>query len=418
MSSQISTKTSSDASVTRLPGLQGTIPRSDTPKTVGEQIKNLFSGDIGQLPVLAALLVIVIYFQSDSQGLFLSARNISNLALQGTNIALIALAATMVLLLGEIDLSLAAVSSLCGGVMVVASATNHTSPFVAIMEAILIGAVIGFVNGFIIAVIRVPAFIVTLAGLIGYQGVLLHLLGANQTIRLTDPFLTGIASKYLPDYLGIGIPIAAVVIYAGVTAVFRLQRQSQGLYVPPLWQTGLRVATVAALLLIASYEFQGYLGIPLSAMIMIGLVTLMWLVMKFTAFGRFVYAVGGNAEASRRAGINVVGIKIAIFMLASVFAAIAGVLESSREISASPQISATLLLNSIAAAVIGGVSLFGGRGSVWAVVLGTLVIAGLINGLQLQGRPEELQEIIEGLVLVLAVIVDAILRRRNAVQGR
>ena len=153
---------------------------------------------------------------------------------------------------------------------------------------------------------------------------------------------------------------------------------------------------------------------PITAIVLLGLILIFWLIMRFTTFGRHVYAVGGNAEAARRAGINVVGIRIAIFGLASTLAAMAGILEASRIISGSAQIDPTFLLNAIAMAVIGGVSLFGGRGSVWAVVIGMLIIGSLANGLVLLGKGTDIEQMVEGAVLLIAVTVDAVARRRNA----
>ncbi|HKD73994.1 MAG TPA: inner-membrane translocator, partial [Ktedonobacterales bacterium] len=148
------------------------------------------------------------------------------------------------------------------------------------------------------------------------------------------------------------------------------------------------------------------------------LVLIVWMVLRFTTFGRHVYATGGNTEAARRAGINVVMVRVTVFALASMLAAAAGILESSREISAAAQVDPTLLLNAIAAAVIGGVSLFGGRGSPWAVFMGGLVIVGLLNGLSLRSASGDIQQMIEGAVLILAIMLDAVIRRRNAVSGR
>ncbi|MGZ3584139.1 MAG: ABC transporter permease subunit, partial [Ktedonobacterales bacterium] len=159
--------------------------------------------------------------------------------------------------------------------------------------------------------------------------------------------------------------------------------------------------------------FDNYLGVPLTTMIMIGIILVVWLITTKTAFGRHIYAVGGNAEASRRAGIKIVGLRVAIFAMASTLAAVGGILEVSREVSAPAQLDQTLLLNAIAAAVIGGVSLFGGRGSVWGVVLGALIVGSLINGLTLTGQPASVELMAEGVVLLVAVLIDTVVRRRS-----
>ncbi|HEY1389204.1 MAG TPA: inner-membrane translocator, partial [Ktedonobacterales bacterium] len=332
-------------------------------------------GELGQLPVVLTLILIFIFFEVTSGGIFFSPQNLSNLILQIATIGFLGLGAVLVLLIAEIDLSLAAVSSLCGAVLVVLSA-NGASALVALISAIVVGLVIGLINGIFISVLRVPSFIVTLAALIGYTGVLIHLL-PNASIRLIDPFLTGIATNYLTFPWDVLLPIPLIAVYVLSQLWTRVRRQRAGLPQSPLWEVGLRTGAVVLVSVIALIVFENYRGIPYSALILLTALIVFWLIMRFTGFGRHVYAVGGNAEAARRAGIGVVGIRVTIFILASTLAAIGGVLASSRAISASAQINPTLLLDAIAAAVIGGVSLFGGRGSVWAVVLGSLIIGSL-----------------------------------------
>jgi D-xylose transport system permease protein len=383
-----------------------------------QSITRIFRGDLGQGPVLAALIVMSLYFQSDSQGLFLSSRNLSNLVLQSAVGGVISLAAVMVLLIGEIDLSLAAVSNLCGAVMMVLIVYHGFSPFFAVLAGLLTGVVIGTINGFLVAYLRVPSFIVTLAGLIGYSGLLLHVLLPNTTIILRDPGLLSIASSYVSLPLSLVVGIGAIVAYAAINLGSQAVRRRDGLKLEPQWQVYARIGAVAVALIIALSIFDNYLGVPYLAVILIGLILIFWLLLRFTTFGKHVYAVGGNAEAARRAGINVLQTRVIVFALTSGLAAVGGILEVSRSTTASAQVSNVLLLNAIAAAVIGGVSLFGGRGSPWAVVLGSLLIYGLFNGLTLQGRTSDIQQMVEGIVLILAVILDALLRRRSAVTGR
>jgi D-xylose transport system permease protein len=173
------------------------------------------------------------------------------------------------------------------------------------------------------------------------------------------------------------------------------------------------IATVVVIAAVVLFESPASGGVPLTTVVLVGLIIVFWLILTRTAFGRHVYAVGGNVEAARRAGIRVVGLKIALFTLCSGLAALAGILEASREFSAPAQVDQTLLLNAIAGAVVGGVSLFGGRGSVWAVVLGSLIVGSLINGLALLNQPIAVEEMVEGAVLLLAVLADALLRRRS-----
>ncbi len=319
----------------------------------------------------------------------------------------------LVLLIGEIDLSLAAVTFLSGGVLVVASVRNGQPAWLALVITLVVGLAIGAANGFFIAVMRVPSFIVTLAGLIFYSGMLLHIELPQTTIIVSDPFLQGIATKYLPDVLGISLPLIAVALYVLGVLLNRLSRQRRGLPQPSLWSTGIRLGLAVVLTIAAVSLFESYRGVPYSAAILFALIGLVWLILRFTPFGRHVYAVGGNAEAARRAGIRVTALRVAIFSMASMLAAVGGILETSRSGSADTNVSSSFLLQAIAAAVIGGVSLFGGRGSAWAVVLGILVIGSLENGLVLLGQGQDITQLVEGAVLLVAVLADAIIRRRS-----
>ena len=392
-----------------------TTSKSETPEAGPLQTlrDRLFRGELGQLPVVLTLVLIAIFFEITSHGIFFSPQNLSNLILQIATIGFLGLGSVLVLLIAEIDLSLAAVASLCGAVLVVLSAGHSYSPVVAIILAIVAGVVIGLVNGFFVAVLRVPSFIVTLAALIGYTGVLIHLL-PNASIRLIDPFLTGIATNYLTFPWDVLLPVPLIALYVLLQLWTRVRRQRVGLPLSPLWELVARAGAVVVVSVLALIIFESYRGIPYSALILVGALLIFWLIMRFTGFGRHVYAVGGNAEAARRAGIGVVGIRVAIFTLASSLAAIGGILAASRAISASAQINPTLLLDAIAAAVIGGVSLFGGRGSVWAVVLGSLIIGSLENGLDLLNQGTDVKLMVEGAVLLIAVTVDAVIRRRSA----
>lgn len=386
-------------------------------QTQSFNIGSLLRQDLGQIPVAAALILMAFYFNATTNNLFLSARNLNFLTLQSCVVATVGLGSIMVLLLGEIDLSLAVVASLCGSVMTIVSVNAHFPWWLAIFTGLLAGLVIGVINGVIVSFLRVPSFIVTLAASLGYQGLLLLLL-PNATLILTDPTIKGIAASYLPDYLGIGLPILAIIAYAGYIIYDRVQRQAKGLSVPPIWQTALNIGVVAVIVGVVDSVFENYFGVPLMVALVLGLITLFWVILRFTTFGRYIYAIGGNAEASRRAGINVNYLRIAVFGLASMLAAAAGIFQSSRSADADAAVSPTLLLQAIAAAVIGGVSLFGGRGSAWAVVMGALIIAGLENGLDLNGGSDATKLMVEGVVLLLAVIVDALLRRRSTAAGR
>lgn len=385
-----------------------------------QTIAQLLRNDLGFLPVLLTLLIIFAYFSIVSP-FFLTSGNLTNLIQQVPTIGVDALGATLVLLLGEIDLSIAAVGTLCAVVMGIFSERLGLPGWEAILLGLLTGAVVGLINGFFIAVLRIPSFIVTLAGSIGYSGLLLHLLNNQTTLIVRDPFIVSIAgsaTSFLPSIYGIGLPTLAVVIYAALQLYDHFQRQRAGLRARPLWQLIAQIALVAVLVEGAVSLFENNLGVPNSTAILFALIVIFWILLTKTPFGRHVYAVGGNAEAARRAGISVVGVRVMMFTLCSTLAAVGGILASSRGLSVESQVDPTLLLSAIAAAVIGGVSLFGGRGSVWFIVLGTLIIGSLTNGLALLNLGSDVQSMIEGLVLIIAVTVDALVRRAQARTGR
>lgn len=411
MSSEITAQKTSDQAPAPTPQPQQSLTQS--------VIDRLLHGDIGQLPAVLMLVLIIIVFQIVSGGYFLAPVNLSNLILQEASTAMVALGAVMVLLLAEIDLSLAAVSNFCGAVMVTLSIYQHLSAPLALLAGVVVGIVVGIINGVLVAVLRVPSFIVTLAAYIFYSGLLLHILLPNTTVRLIDPALTGIMTGYLTFPWDVLVPIPFIAIYGWALLSERRRRAKLGLALGPAWAMWGRLGVVIALTIVGLFVFENALGVPYSLLIIFGVLIVFWLVLRFTTYGRHVYAVGGNPEAARRAGINVTIIRISVFALASMLAGIGGVLESSRTISASAQVDPRLLLLAIAVAVIGGVSLFGGRGSVWGVLLGILIIGSLENGLTLfSATSQDVKLMIEGIVLIVAVVLDAVTRRRNAVSGR
>ena len=405
---------------TQEPEARKPTPSAPLPKPSVQDVKTwLRHGDIGQLPAILMLLAIVIIFQIVTSGDFLKPGNLSNLILQEASTAVVALGAVMTLLLAEIDLSLAAVANLCGAVMTTLSVYQGLSAPLALLCGLGAGLAVGLINGFFVAVMRIPSFIVTLAAYIFYSGLLLHILLPNTTIRLYDPVLTGIMSNYVTFPWDVLIPIPIIVIYIGALLLQRSRRAKTGLELEPAWAMWARIGVVVVLTVGALFIFECALGVPYSMFIVLGLLIILWLALRFTTYGRHVYAVGGSPEAARRAGIRVTAIRISAFALGSMLAGFGGILESSRTISASAQVDPRLLLLAIAVAVIGGVSLFGGRGSVWGVVLGILIIGSLENGLTLlSATGTDLKFMLEGAVLIAAVMLDSITRRRSAVSGR
>lgn len=380
--------------------------------------RRLAYADVGQLPVLIGLVLIWIVFQIANPN-FLSPVNLTNLILQSVAMGIASVGVTLVLLLGEIDLSIGAVSGVAASVMAVENVKNGVSGPVAILMALLAGLLIGLLQGFWTTKLRVPSFVVTLAGLLGWQGVQLQVLGTTGTVNIRDQSITGLTLTFFSDIWGWLIAIAFVVVYAVGSFWERQQRLSAGLSATSLNALLGKIIAVAAGVFIAIAVFSADRGLPLAVVIFIGIIVIMNTITKRTRFGRYIYAVGGNAEAARRASINVDGVRIAVFALCSLIAGIAGVMAGARLLAVNQSSGGSdFLLNTIAAAVIGGTSLFGGRGTVWGALLGALVIGSISNGMDLLALPSPVKFMITGGVLLAAVTLDAIVRRRQVATGR
>jgi D-xylose transport system permease protein len=368
--------------------------------------------DLGVLPVLVGIVIIWIVLQSLNNR-FLSAENLTNLALQMAAVGTISLGIVFILLLGEVDLSAGSVSGLCGALLAVLSVRHGVSVGLSVVLAIAAGAAVGLLHGLMVTRLGMPSFVVTLAGLIGWQGLQLYVLGRQGTVNF--PFKGSIAS--LSD-TWVNVPVGTVVVALAMvmTLVGALRtasrRSSAGLPSRPLASVVVPIA-ILALLLEAVVLFLGRdRGVPLTFTLFVALVALLDLVLRRTVFGRRVYAVGGNSEATRRVGVNVMRIRVLGFMIASSLAATGGILAASR-LAAVNQASggSDTLLNAIAAAVIGGTSLFGGRGRTYAALLGTLVIASITNGMLLLNLDSSIRFMVTGAVLAVAVAVDSVSRR-------
>jgi D-xylose transport system permease protein len=381
-------------------------------------LQRLRQGELGALPVVLALVVIWGYFESQ-QSVFLSARNLSNLVLQIASTGAVAVGIVLVLLLGEIDLSVGSVAGLCSSMLGVFIVNDGWPWWAAIIVVLATGVAIGAFQGAWFAVAGVPSFVVTLAGFLGWQGVQLRVLGSTGTINVFEPHIQEIAQSYLPSYWGWIVGIAAAAGYALWILVEQARRRRAGLAAPPIVIALGRIAVVTVIAVASVQILNSFSGVPTSGVILLGLVIFFSLLTTRTKFGRYVFAVGGNAEAARRAGINVTRIRITVFALAGLMAAIGGLIFVSRLTAASTQTGGgTFLLEAIAAAVIGGTSLFGGRGTVWSALLGALVIGSVSNGLDLQAQPPEIKYMVEGAILLVAVTVDAVSRRGRASAGR
>jgi D-xylose transport system permease protein len=374
----------------------------------------ILRGDVGFVQVFIALALIWTVFQLANDR-FLTAVNLTNLMLQVTAIGIISIGVVLVLLLGEIDLSIGAVSGLCAGIMAVLTVQHGWSPALAILAALLAGTAIGLTNGFFNTFFGIPSFVVTLAGLIAWQGALLLVLGETGTVNLPPSIITDLTSTFYGAGVGwtLAVVVTAGTLGAGLLA--RRRRQRAGLEPPPFAGLVFRTVFVGAAMFIGVAILLSDRGVPLAVIILLGLTGVFAFITERTKFGRHIYAVGGNAEAARRAGIRVTSIRITVFAIASTMAAAGGIMAASRLIAVNQSSgSGDILLNAIAGPVIAGTSLFGGRGSVWSALLGALVIGSISNGINLLGLESSVRFMITGGVLLAAVTLDALSRRRRS----
>ncbi len=380
--------------------------------------RRVSEGDLGSLPVVIGLVVIWLIFWRLNPN-FLTPRNLTNLVLQIVVYGMIAAGIVLVLLLGEIDLSVGAVSGLCAAITAVLNVKMGQPAAVALVAGLVAGALIGLFQGVWFTRLHVPSFVVTLAGLLAWQGALLWVLGDTGTVNLNDKLIVGLANTFFPTWVGWAIAGISIVIYAVITTTEHRRRRSAGLVVGSPPGLAVQVVVFGAVLLGAVAILNADRGVPSGILILLGFVVVLDYLSRRTRFGRHIYAVGGNPEAARRAGISVTGIRVVVFGMCSFMAAAGGILGASRLLAVNQSSGGSdTLLNSIAAAVIGGVSLFGGRGSLWAAPLGALVIGSISNGMDLLALSSSIKLMITGAVLLLAVTIDALSRRGRESAGR
>lgn len=386
---------------------------------VRERVQRLRTGDFGPLPVILGLIVISLVFQV-ANGRFLSPQNLSNLSLQIASTGVIALGIVFVLIIGEIDLSAGSVSGLTSATMVVLSINQGWPPVLAIVLAIVFGAAIGLFHGVVFTKLGVPSFVLTLGGLLAWQGGQLLVLGNQGTINIPyDGTIASLANTTLPAWTGYLVALVYAAASAGRAVLTTRRRRERGLAVRPLTGTLVPASVITLVILAATVVFSQWHGIPLSLIIFVGLVVIVDILLRGTTFGRKLFAVGGNAEAARRAGIQVGTVKVIAFTIASSLAAFGGVLAASRLFAVNQASGGSdILLNAIAAAVIGGTSLFGGRGTAYSALLGMLVIGAVSNGMDLLNQTSAVKYVITGAVLVVAVVIDSLARRGRAASGR
>ncbi|GHJ40843.1 sugar ABC transporter permease [Streptomyces sp. TS71-3] len=382
--------------------------------------RRMRAGDLGSVPVIAGLIIIWAIFASINSR-FLTAENLSNISVAMVGTGMIAVGIVFVLLLGEIDLSVGSVSGVAGAFSAVL-AVNHGAPeWVALIAAILTGTVIGIIHGFFFARIGAPAFAVTLAGLLFWQGLMLQILGDDGTINLdSQGLIVKLTSYYFTDVAAAyGLALVAVVVFFVTSFTDSRRRKAAGVPSRPASDIVMRTVVLAVIAFAAAIMFNQYKGLPLALVIFLAALVLTDFILRRTSYGRKVFALGGSVEASRRAGINVTAVRISVYAIAGSFAALGGLFLASK-IAAANQGAGTgdLLMNAIAAAVIGGTSLFGGRGRTWNALLGVMVITSIQYGLALQGIATPIQYMITGAVLLATVCIDSITRRTQRTAGR
>ena len=287
-------------------------------------------------------------------------------------------------------------------------------PVLAIVLGLLVGTAIGLFNGFMVTTFGIPSFVVTLAGLLGWQGMQLLVLGDTGSVNLPDSIITDLTSTFFDPAVGWILAAAAIAAYAASLFLRRRSRVTADLEAEAFPLMVIRIALVAAAIIIAVVILNGDRGVPLAAVIVVALMVIFTFLTERTRWGRHVFAVGGNEEAARRAGIRVNRIKLSVFALASTLAAAGGVLAASRLLSVNQQSgSGDTLLLAIAGPVIAGTSLFGGRGFIWSAMLGAIVIGSISNGMDLLALDSDIKFMITGAVLLLAVTIDAVTRQRR-----
>lgn len=399
---------------------QSTLEKETLKGAASNYLSRIKAGDIGSLPAVLGLVSLIAVFGSMSE-FFITNRNFANLLTQAAPVMVIAMGLVFVLLLGEIDLSAGYASGVCGAVLVLLVTNHGWSWYTALPASIAIGALLGTLIGFLVSRIGIPSFVVTLAAFLAFQGVLLLLAGEGGTIPIADKTILAVENSNLTPAQGwiLWAITSAVYVFNGLNRINLRRRAGLVVELTQLW-----AMKTAALLIItggAVYTLNqerglsatnSTKGVPFVAPLILVILIAGTFILSKTAFGRHIYAVGGNAEAARRAGINVKRVRTIAFVLCSSLAAVAGMLFASRMNSISPSTGgSSTLLYAVGAAVIGGVSLFGGKGRMRDAILGGLVVAVIDNGMGLLGYGAGIQFLVTGAVLLVSAGVDAVSRR-------
>ncbi len=407
----------------------GEVPDNRVTSALSEYFAKVRGGDVGALPAVLGLVVLALVFTALRSETFPTAFNFGNLLNQGAGVIVIAMGLVFVLLLGEIDLSAGYTAGTAGAVLGVAVTTHGWPWWAGVVVCLATGAFIGLIIGLLVARMGIPSFVVTLALFLALQGVLLQVVGEGGQIALTDPTILAVMNKNMPVWLGWTLYVVVIVVYGGLTFRRMVTRRANGLHAERTTVWAFKFASLVILLGIVVYLLSiersvnpavtSITGVPVVVPLLLVLLVGTTLLLNRTSFGRHIYAVGGNAEAARRSGINVANIRLACFVICSTMAAVAGIVIGSRDNGITPNTGGgQTLLYAVGAAVIGGTSLFGGKGRTLDAIIGGLVVAIIANGMALLNQPAGVVYFVTGLVLLVAASVDALSRRRTASTGR
>lgn len=391
--------------------------------TLRDQVSAYFqrvrNGEMGALPAVLALVLLAVLFSSLSP-YFLTKLNIANLFVQAAELAVLAIALVFVLLLAEIDLSAGVTAGVGLAIFTILNQRLGFDPIVSLIVGLLFGMLVGATIGFFVAKIGVPSFVVTLGFFLAFQGLQLILLGDGGIFRVDVPFIKALMNDNMPGWAGWLMLVIMVGVSSWLSFWDRSRRTRSGLVNRPVSLVFIKLAVIAVLGGVMVYILNdnrsvsviAISGVPIVIPVVLGILFVGTFVLDRTLFGRHLYAVGGNPEAARRSGIKVAKVRITAFMVCSTLAVFSGVLHASRVGSVESTAGRTIVLSGVAAAVVGGVSLFGGRGRLVHAVIGALVIAIIDNGLGLIGLPAGVNFLVTGGVLTAAATVDALSRKR------
>ncbi len=377
-----------------------------------ENIFKIQTSALRAYTMIAALALIWLYFYWATDSIFLTSRNLSNLMLQTSVTGIIAVGMLMVIVAGQIDLSVGSVLGFAGAVAAIALTRWEFALPVALLLAVAVGVLIGFIHGTLTAYFNIPAFIVTLGGLLAWRGAV-KAVTQSETIPIADPTFKAIGQQYVDPQIGWLLAGAAIVCVAAVGFRRARTQKSYGLGEADYAGEMLKAAAAAAAIVIFIYVMNSYAGIPIPVLIFLAVALLGVFITNFTTFGRYLYAIGGNPDAARLSGINNKRNILKVFALLGGLTGVASLIFTARVGSASPDAGTLKELDAIAACVIGGASLIGGRGTIFGACLGALIMASLDNGMSLLNVKDFMQDIIKGAILVAAVGLDMLGKKQS-----